>query len=350
MIAALCVSCGMSQAELTSSDDLEFSTHEGELRTNKDADRVVVYSNNLENMIFDWKDLVHDMGEHELRPDLFLVQQVTGRDGLNRMMSFMKTRLGVDYNGMVAQNDPSDRRFSGEVQPRPKVTTGVIWRSSRFELVSNDSWMPFGTGFKEQPQSCDERSNHSGYETMRVRLFDKVARKHVVVISLRHWTWEPCSTQNLVELVNGKEGGPNAHPGIGSGADLAIVGGDFNDHVLDGSNQYKCWYRQMVADIGQSQCANDVSHGFTDPMFEACNGERSCVNNQEGIDSLFAKRANGTAVKAAKFDIISWDEAHRASVQSTGGDGPSNLENRDGYRDQAERYSGHMARRAYFFY
>jgi hypothetical protein len=115
MIAVLCAACGMSQAELTSSDDLEFSTTEGELRTNKDEDRVVVYSNNLENMIFDWKDLVHHMGEHELRPDLFLVQQISGREGIDRLMGFMKTRLGVDYDGLVAQNDPTDRRFSGEV-------------------------------------------------------------------------------------------------------------------------------------------------------------------------------------------------------------------------------------------
>jgi hypothetical protein len=230
------------------------------------------------------------------------------------------------------------------------VTTGVVWRSSRFELVSHDSWMPFGTGFKGNAQSCDERSNHSGYETLRVRLFDKVAKKHVVVISLRHWTWEPCSSKNLVELVNGKVGGVNDHSGIGRGADLAIVGGDFNDHPVDGSGQYKCWYRQMERDLGESQCAADVSHGFTDPLFESCGGERSCVNSREGVDSLFARRADGTPVKTGRFDIISWDDAHRASVQSTGADGPSNLENRDGYRDQADRYSGHMARRAYFFY
>ncbi|MDP1823945.1 MAG: hypothetical protein Q8L48_11910 [Archangium sp.] len=348
-VALLCVSCGLSEAEVSDPNDLQLSTAEGELRTNRDADRVVVYSNNVENMIFDWKDLVHHMGEHELRPDVFLVQQVTGRDGLDRLMGFMKTRLGVDYDGLVAQNQPTDRRFSGEVQPRPKVSTGVVWRSSRFELVSHDSWMPFGTGFSSGAQSCDGRSNHSGYETLRVKLFDRVAKKHVVVISLRHWTWEPCSTKNLVELVGGKEG-VNAHVGIGPQADLAIVGGDFNDHPVDGSGQYKCWYRQMVRDISEAQCANESNFGFTDPMFESCNGERSCVRKVEGIDSLFARRADGTPVKTNHFEIISWEEAHRASVRSTGGDGRSNLQSRDGYVDQADRYSGHEARRAYFFY
>ncbi len=349
-MAALCVSCGVSRAELSSSDDLEFSTAEGELRTNKSADKVVVYSNNLENMLFDWKDLVHDMGEDELRPDLFLVQQVSGRDGLDRLMGFMKTRLGVDYNGRVAQNQPTDNRFGGEVLPRPKVTTGVVWRSARFDFVSQDSWMPFGTGFPNKSQNCDERSNNSGYETIRVKLFDKLAKKHVVVISLRHWTWEPCSSKNMVELVSGKVGGPNDHAGLGPAADLAIVGGDFNDHPVEGDGQYKCWYRQTVRNIGEASCANDVSHDFTDPLFEACSGERACVNRREGIDSLFVRRADGRPVKTTHFDVITWDDAHRASVQSTGSDGPSNLEHRDGYRDVADRYSGHMARRGHFFY
>ncbi|HEY0880804.1 MAG TPA: hypothetical protein VGD87_04695 [Archangium sp.] len=348
--AALFVSCGVSEAQLSDPDDIELSTVEGELRTNKNADRVVVYSNNIENMIFDWKDLVHDMAEHELRPDIFLVQQISGRPGLDRLMGFMKNRLGVDYDGKVAQNQPTDTRFSGEVRPRPLVSTGIIWRSARFELVSSDTWHTFGTGFKNQVQRCDERSGHSGYETLRVKLFDKLAKKHVVVISLRHWTWEPCSTQNLLELVNGKDSGPNAHPALGGGADLAIVGGDFNDHPVDGSGNYKCWYRQMVRGIGPGQCANGVSFDFTDPLFEACEGERACVNRREGIDSLFARHADGTPVKTAQFDVISFDQAHRSSVQSTGGDGLSNLESRDGYRDVADRYSGHEARRAYFFY
>jgi hypothetical protein len=74
------------------------------------------------------------------------------------------------------------------------------------------------------------------------------------------------------------------------------------------------------------------------------------VNRREGIDSVFARHGDGTPVKTSNFDVITFDEAHRSSVQATGGDGPSNLESRDGYRDVADRYSGHQARRAYFFY
>src|SRR5688572_24478758 len=115
-------------------------TSEAEIRTNTDPNRLVVYSNNIENMIFDWKDLVHAMAEHELRPDLFLVQQVTDQSEMDRLVAFMERRLGVLYRGVVAQNHPNDRRFQDQVQPKPTVTTGIVFRSRRFELAGRDSW------------------------------------------------------------------------------------------------------------------------------------------------------------------------------------------------------------------
>jgi hypothetical protein len=350
LLAAGAMGCGVSEAQLESADEDATSFIADELRTNSDPNRVVVYSNNLENMIFDWKDLVHVMAESELRPDIFLVQQVTNRSELERLMGFMKQRMGVKYEGLVAQNRPNDHRFDGQLTPRPTVTTGVVFRSSRFELRGHDSWMPFGTGFKNQNQSCDQRSNHSGYETLRVKLHDKVAKKDIVVVSLRHWTWEPCSTKNVMEIVNGNEGGPNAHPGLGAGVDLHVVGGDFNDRVHDGDGAYKCWYRQMNRSVPEGSCPNDTNLGFTDPLYGACDGERSCVRTRGDVDSLFVRRADGVAARTDHFDVVSFDQAERASRAATGGDGPSNVKSRDGYNDVADRYSGHEARRSYVYY
>lgn len=349
-LVVLC-SCGPSDALVSNvDDDVLTATDEAELRANTDPDRLVVYSNNLENMIFDWKDLVHEMGRRPVRPDIFLVQQISGREGLDRMTSFMNTRLGGNYEGKVAQDHPTDTRFSGEVIPRPKVSTGIIWRAGRFDLVASDRWFTFGKGFKNQAQSCDVRNEHSGYETLRVRLFDRLARKHVVVVSLRHWTWEPCSSKNVRELINGLDSGPLSHGGIGAGADLAIVGGDFNDRPFDADGTYACWYRQMNRDLGEAQCAGAADFGFTDTLFASCDGDRACVRDRAGVDSLFVRRGDGKPVRTNAFDIITWDDGHRASVESTGGDGPSNSQGRDGYVDQAERYSGHEARRANVFY
>src|SRR5688572_5522729 len=105
-LSLLSSACGLSVLDSTDADEVLVTSEEGELRTNQDPDRVVVYSNNIENMIFDWKDLVHVMAEHDLRPDIFLVQQVTSRARLDDLIGFMKRRLGVDYDGMVAQNHP----------------------------------------------------------------------------------------------------------------------------------------------------------------------------------------------------------------------------------------------------
>lgn len=323
---------------------------EAELRTNRDPNRLVVYSNNIENMIFDWKDLVHEMEVHPLRPDIFLVQQVSDRDELDRLIAFMSRRLGVDYDGIVAQNEPTHHRFGGQVLPRPRVTTGVIFRSSRFDVVNHHDWMPFGRGFKNGPKTCSERSNNSGYETLRVRLRDRLANEDVVVMSLRHWTWHACSSKNLAELVAGNDTeGPNRHPRLGSASALHIVGGDFNDRIFSRTGGYACWYRQMNRSVPAGNCKN-VDYGFTDPLYAECNGSSECMRRRAGIDSLFVRRSDGRPARTSNFDIISYEQAHRASVRSTGGDAPSNLRNRDGYNDVAGRYSGHQARRAYVYY
>ena|SRR5687768_18387423 len=97
-----------------------------ELRTNSDPNRIVVYSNNIENMIFDWKDLVHEMEEAPLRPDIFLVQQLSSKTEMEQLIRFMEQRLGVNYEGVVAQNVPDDHRFGGEVIPRPRDRKSVV--------------------------------------------------------------------------------------------------------------------------------------------------------------------------------------------------------------------------------
>lgn len=324
---------------------------ESALRTNSDPERLVVYSNNIENMIFDWKDLVHQMEEAPLRPDIFLVQQVSGKADLDRLIAFMNRRLGVDYDGIVAQDNPDDDRFGGEIHPRPKVTTGVIFRSSRFDIVSHDSWMPFGRGFKNQPKTCDERSNNSGYETLRVKLHDNVADENVVVVSLRDWTWHACTAKNMKSIIEGEDtGGPNDHARLGTQSALHIIGGDFNDRIFDGAGHYQCWYRKMNGALGAGSCSDDGDWGFTDPLYSACDGDTACVKRQAGIDSLFVRRKDGHAARADHFNVVSFAEGHRASVDATGGDAVSNTEARDGYRDVADRYSGHRARAAYVYY
>ncbi|MBL8957814.1 MAG: hypothetical protein JNK82_43975 [Myxococcaceae bacterium] len=353
MGAVLLAACEPGQAgdaELFDPDEVELAESDAALRNNMKPERLVVYNVNIENMIFDWKDLVHDMSRDDLRPDVFTVQQVTDADEMQRLAGYMSRRLGVKYTGVVAKANPPDRRFQNQITPRPTVTTGIIFRDARFDVVTRSSWMPWGKGLADQPKTCDERSPHSGYETLRLKLFDKVAKKNIVVVSLRHWTWHSCNTKNLFEIDEGFERGPNAHAGLGTASALHIVAGDFNEPAFEGNGDYKCWYRQMNRSVPQAQCANDDSLGFTEPAYEHCDGDRACTNRLTGIDFLFVRRSDGKKAKTDHFNVVSFDEAHQSSVKATGGDGPSNIKSRDGYNDQGPNYSQHKAMRAYVYY
>ncbi len=344
-LASLTGACGPAAEP---SDAL--ATDVDDLATNSDPDRLVVYSNNVENMIFDWNDSVYFMKEKPLRPDIFLVQQVSGKKGLDRMADAMKKILGRKYDGVVAQNHPDDTRFQAQVIPRPPVTTGIIWRAARFDLVSKETWMPWGHGFAKQPKTCDQRSNHSGYESIRVRLWDKVAKKHVIAVSLRHWTWKPCSSKNIFETVEGVSNGANAHHGLGGQSELHIVAGDFNDRAFTAGGDYACWYREMNPALSAAGCSPKSLDGFTDPMFEWCDGKKACVRGEAGIDFIFVRRSDGLKARANHHQTITFDAAHRASLSVTGHDANSNSRGIDGWVDQGENYSQHQARMAYVFY
>lgn len=312
------------------------------------AKSVLVYSLNIENMIFDWKDVVHVMERDDRKVDLFLVQQATNEARLDDLTDFMSARLGEKYAGVLAQNAPTHTRFQGEVTPKPPVTTGVIWRVKRFEYVAHTSWFPYGDKV-DGSHTCASRTNHSGYETIRVRLQDTLAKKSVVAASLRHWTWMDCSLKNMIEMIDGEPKGPSAHSPMPD-VPLQIVGGDFNGPAFDGAGDYKCWYRAVVAGLGGEACSGHANLGFADPVYDKCKGDKGCVDAQSGIDFIFGRVAGGKPARTAGFRVISYDEGDAADKAETGSDGRSNRAAVQGFDDVTSNYSEHRARRAVFFY
>lgn len=320
----------------------------GSAPVNPNAASVLVYSNNIENMLFDWKDLVHVMARDKRKVDVFLVQQATNKKRHDELAAYMSNRLGEKYVGVVAQNDPTDHRFQGEVIPKPTVTTGVIWRAARFDYVSHQTWFPWGTKV-DGAHTCDARASHSGYETIRVRLQDKWAGKQLVAASLRHWTWMDCSQKNMIEMIDGQASGPNAHPPMPD-VGLQIVGGDFNGKAFDASGDFRCWYRVSVAGLGGTACAGHANLGFGEPLYDKCNGVASCVEGQSGIDFVFGRRAGGKPAATGGFDIPTYDQGDAADAAETGSDHLSNTVASQGFSDVTSNYSEHRARRAVFFY
>ncbi|MBI2395761.1 MAG: hypothetical protein HYV09_39720 [Deltaproteobacteria bacterium] len=309
---------------------------------------VVVYSNNIENMIFDWKDLVHYMARDKRNPDLFLVQQMTNKKRLDELLAFMTATLGEKYAGIVAQDDPTHDRFGDEVKPNPPVTTGVIWRAARFDYLSHETWFPWGRAV-DGVHTCDGRTPNSGYQTIRVRLQDTLAKKKVAVASLRHWTWMDCSQQNMIEMIDGVATGPGAHAAMPD-FPLQIVGGDFNGPAFDDGGDYRCWYRVTNHALGGAACAGHANLGFADPLYEECKGATACVRADSGIDFIFGRTTGGKPARSADFRVITYAAGDDADKAATGSDSLSNRVATHGFDDVNSNYSGHRARRAIFFY
>jgi hypothetical protein len=312
------------------------------------ASSVLIYSNNIENMLFDWKDLVHVMARDKRKVDVFLVQQMTNKKRLDELAAYMSNRLGEKYAGVVAQNVPTHLRFGAQVTPKPTVTTGVIWRVGRFEYVSHESWFPWGKKV-DGVHTCSARTSNSGYETIRVRLRDTWAQEQLAVVSLRHWTWKDCSQENMIEMIDGQPSGPNAHAPMPDVA-LQVVGGDFNGKALDAAGSFRCWYRVTVAGLGGTVCAGHPNLGFSDPLYDKCQGVASCVQASSGIDFIFGRRAGGKPASTAGWDIVSHAEGNAADVAETGSDKLSNRVATHGFDDVNSNYSQHRARRGVFFY
>lgn len=318
-------------------DDEVSTSDEAALTTNSDAHKVLVYSNNVENMVYDWKDLLYFMKLQPSRPDIFLVQQMTDRARLDELTTAMSKILGVAYAGEVAQDHPTNVRVGDEVTPRPTVTTGIIYRVGRFDELSHDTWFPFGATNTTGATDCSLRHDSSSYETIRLRLHDKVANRDVTVVSLRHPTGAPCPGENFADI----DARLRAHE------DLTIVGGDFNDNPTDVKPGGSCWYRSVVGKM--TACAGAPGYHFSDPLYDDCAGDMTCVKQRQNIDFIFG-RNDLHAAKTSAYVRASFEDGNAANIAVKGSDGLSNTTAKNGFEDATTDYSQHKARAAFFWY
>ena len=321
------------------SDAEASATDEAALSTNSDARKVLVYSNNVENMIFDWKDLLYYMRTRPSRPDIFLVQQMTSRARLDEMTKAMTSVLGVAYAGRVAQDNPTNLRQSTEVSPRPTVTTGIIFRAARFDVLSEETWFPLGASDPATGATdCSVRHASSAYQTIKLRLRDKVANRNLTVVSLRHPTGSPCPAANIADI--------EAH--LHAQEDLSLVGGDFNDNPTGTKVNGTCWYRSMVGRM--TACAGSPDLRFADPLYDDCAGNMTCVQSRQGIDFIFGRNGAATPARTSDYQRATFAEGNAANIKVTGTDGLSNTVAADRFDDVSSDYSQHTARSAFFWY
>ena len=156
---------------------------------NQDPTFLQVYDNNVENLETptefckgDWQDLVYFMKLQKYAPDLFLVQQVSGRAQLNKLTEFMSRNLPGRYKGVIARRKPQP--FDSPCKaPKARQTNAIVFRVRRF-AVQPDSKLAFRSTRRVGNGCVPETLDRS--ENVLVRLTDKINGQTVVAGSI-HW-------------------------------------------------------------------------------------------------------------------------------------------------------------------
>lgn len=299
-----------------------------------------VYVNNVENLELptdqchgDWKDLFYYMKLHP-SPDVFLVQQISGKAQLDELTKYMTDHLPGTFEGIVAEANPK-KMGSPCGAPKAYQTNAIIYRSGRLK--------PVGAKETFQVQSFRNggclQSLQSRTIAVMQKFHDTVAQKNVSVASM-HWGTaqgtgpDPaCAEHNVQQMANKIEK-------AAFGGALMIFGGDANESDRNSQNAYKDWYHMANGDLGGKL-------GYRDAIFNLCDEKsgpvKACLDdNWTGgaggrIDFLWAKRGDGCLPMMTGQHTISYQEGDAAAKQVTGADSPYN-------------YSGHRAIRAQVHY
>jgi hypothetical protein len=284
---------------------------------NDDPGFVQVFDNNVENLPTadlkcpgDWQDLVHYMKRAPLKPDVFIVQQISGRDQLDGYLGKLSQVIGERYEGVIADGSPK-AMASPCGGPKDHQTNAVVYRKARFTDLGLGSrtWVA-----QSQHGGKCANSPQARTQAVKVKLHDKIANKDLTVAAV-HWATAssggpPCSVANSAETA--KEMTKD-----GYGGNLMIFGGDMNFSDIDGG-AFRPWYRDLNGDLGGK-------HGFRDAAFAGCDGAKGCLADNwtngahKRIDFLFARTDTGMP-RVTGFHTITFDEGDAADQADSGSD------------------------------
>jgi hypothetical protein len=278
---------------------------------NNAADHLVVYNNNLENLLppscgeGDWNKLLAYIKAQSSSPDIFTVQQISNTAQLNALTARLTAELPGTYAGVIAIGNPGSMGYTGSCSKlKNQQTNAVIYRTDRFALEATvrwrsdapDDWADGTGGCKNLD---DTPTSQDRVENVAVRLFDNVAHQQVTVASIHwptgHWHGPDCAAENISEANNAVDN---------LGGTLKIIAGDANT-----TKGTAGWW------------ADAIDLGFRDPIAETCPAsgcpDSTSTVNTHRIDYMLVKSGHG------------FTSAKTISESSTGG-----------------KYSGHRALRA----
>ena len=275
---------------------------------NQDPTFLQVYDNNVENLETpteyckgDWQDLVYFMKLQKYAPDLFLVQQVSGRAQLNELTEFMTRNLPGRYKGVIARRNPQPFDSPCEA-PKARQTNAIVFRVERFD-VQPDSKLAFRSTRRVGNDCVPDTLDRS--ENVLVRLTDKTNGQTVVAGSI-HW---PTGARGGPACANNNARQAAKRMAAAGPAGLRILGGDAN--ITPGP-----WKQIITGPFGYG---------------DACGGNPDCPaqnwtvpGDHRRIDFLFSRHepANEAAV-VTDFKTVTFEAANAAAQQVTGGDDPA---------------------------
>lgn len=244
---------GCADEELLSSED-------SEIAVNNSAGHLVVYNNNLENMLpascdgGDWNKLFTYIKAQSNSPDIFTTQQISNSAQLDALTTRMTNELPGTYAGVIAISSPGSMGYTSTCgKLKNQQTNAVIYRSDRFTFEAVTRWRSdapdnWDNGTGACKNLDDTPTSQDRVENVAVRLFDRIANQQVSVASI-HWptnTWygPNCADENMSEANNAVDN---------LGGTLKIVAGDAN--TTKGTNG---WWNDAIA------------LGFRDPIDETC--------------------------------------------------------------------------------
>lgn len=277
---------GCADEELLPSEDYEIA--QGELSAvNNSADHLVVYNNNLENMLpascdgGDWNKLFAYIKAQSSSPDIFTTQQISNTAQLNALTTRMTNELPGTYAGVIAISSPGSMGYTSTCgKLKNQQTNAVIYRSDRFTLEATTRWRSDapddwdkGTGACKNLD--DTPTSQDRVENVAVRLLDRIANQQVSVASI-HWptdTWHgpDCADENMSE----------ANTAVDNlGGTLKIIAGDAN--TTKGTHG---WWNDAI-DLG-----------FRDPIDETCPSsgcpDSTSTLGTHRIDFMLVKSGHG---------------------------------------------------------
>lgn len=284
------------------------------ISVNTAADYLVVYNNNIENLLpascdeGDWNKLFAYIKAQAKSPDIFTTQQISNATQLAALTTRMTNELPGTYAGVIAIANPGSMGYTSSCGVRKnQQTNAVIYRTDRFTPEASvrwrsdapDNWAKGTGGCKNLDDSPNSQDR---VENVAVRLYDRVAKQQVTVASI-HWptnTWygPKCAAENMREADNAVDG---------LGGTLKIVAGDANT-----TKGTEGWWND----------ARDL--GYRDPIAETCPAsgcpDSTSTNGTRRIDFMLVKSGHGfssalTIGESATGGKYSAHRALRANVK-----------------------------------